>query len=91
VKVSSISASHCAANQRTQTALARGHRSFELAAIAQIKQIDLQSPGALFEPEKRLNRSSPQTRMIKAAIDHGRRTKFCCIARSHSQRRPYGA
>lgn len=46
--------------------------SFELAAIAQIKQIDDASlTGALFEPKGNLTTIVRKQRMIDAAIDHG--------------------
>ena len=46
--------------------------SFDLAAIAQIKQIDhVIRTGALFEPKSDLTTVVRKQRMIKAAIDHG--------------------
>ena len=46
--------------------------SFELAAVAEIKQIDpVIRTGALFEPKRDLAAIVRKQRMIKAAIDHG--------------------
>ena len=46
--------------------------SFDLAAIAQIKQVDSAiCTGALFEPKSNLTTLVRKQRMITAAIDHG--------------------
>jgi len=65
--------------------------SFELAAIAQIKQIDPAiRTGALFEPKSDLTAVVRKQRMIKAAIDHGANEILLHRSNRHSQRRPYG-